>query len=57
MGFLLSSDLSARDSNIRPKACPKFDVDRGLLDRVITKTPCYDLFIIYRVSQKNVDLF
>ena len=46
MGFSLSPDLSARDSNIGPRACPRSDIGRGLIDRVMTKTPCYDLFII-----------
>ena len=46
MGFSLSPDLSARDSNIGPRACPRSDIGRGLIDRVMTKNPCYDLFII-----------
>ena len=44
MGFSLSPDLSARDSNIGPRACPRSDIGRGLIDRDMTKTPCYDLF-------------
>ena len=46
MGFSLSPDLSARDSNIGPRACPRSDIGRGLIDQVMTKNPCYDLFII-----------
>ena len=46
IGSSLSPDLSARDSNIGPRACPRSDIGRGLIDRVMTKTPCYDLFII-----------
>ena len=46
MGVSLSPDLSARDSNIGPRACPRSDIGRGLIDRVMTKNPCYDLFII-----------
>ena len=45
MGFPLSR-LSARDSNIGPRACPLSDIGRGLIDSVITKNPCYDMFII-----------
>ena len=44
MGFSLSPDLSARDSNIGPRACPRSDIGRGLIDQVMTKTPCYDMF-------------
>ena len=46
MGFSLLPDLSARDFNIGPRACPRSDIGRGLIDRVMTKNPCYDLFII-----------
>ena len=46
MGFSLSPDLSAGDSNIGPRACPRADIGREQIDRVLTKTPCYDLFII-----------
>ena len=42
MGFSLSPDLSARDSNISPRS----DIGQGLIDRVMTKNPSYDLFII-----------
>ena len=42
MDFPLSR-LSARDSNIGPKACPRSDIGRGLIDWVITKNPCYDV--------------
>ena len=45
MGFPLSR-LSARDSNIGPGACPRSDIGRGLIDWVITKIPCDDMFII-----------
>ena len=38
MGFSLSPDLSARDSNIGPRACPRSDIGQGLIDRVMTKT-------------------
>ena len=54
MGFSLSPDLSARDSNIGPRACPRSDIGRGLIDRVMTKTPCYDLFIIYILLRKDL---
>ena len=37
MGFSLSSDLSARYSNIGPRAWPRSDIGRGLIDRVLTK--------------------
>ena len=43
MGFSLSPNLSARVSNI----------GRGLIDRAMTKTPCYDLFIILDSSKKR----
>ena len=33
-------------TNIGPRASPRSDIGRGLIDRVMTKTPCYDLFII-----------
>ena len=52
MGFSLSPDLSARDSNIGPRACPRSDIGRGLIDLVMTKTPCYDLFIITDSAKK-----
>ena len=35
MGFSFSPDLSARDSNIGPRACR---ICRGLIDRMMTKT-------------------
>ena len=31
IGFSLSPDVSARDSNIRPRACPRSDISRGLI--------------------------
>ena len=46
MGFSLSPDLLARDSNVGPTACPRSDIGRGLIDWMMTKTPCYELFII-----------
>ena len=54
MGFSLSPDLSARDSNIGPRACPRSDIGRGLIDRVMTKIPCYDLFIIWILLRKDL---
>ena len=54
MGFSLSPDLFARDSNIGPRACPRSDIGRGLIDRVMTKNPCYDLFIIYILLKKDL---
>ena len=53
MCFSLSPDLSARDSNIGPRACPRSDIGRGLIDRVMTKNPYYDLFIIYILLKKR----
>ena len=44
--FSLSPDLSARDSNIGPRASPSSDIGRGLIDRMMTKNLCYDPFII-----------
>ena len=40
------TDLSARYSNIGPRACPRSDIGRGLIDWVITKNPCYYMLII-----------
>ena len=54
MGFSLSPDLSARDSNIGPRASPRSDIGRGLIDRVMAKTPCYDLFIISILLRKDL---
>ena len=50
MGFSLSVDLSARDSNIGPKSCPRSDIGRGLIDRVMTKTKCY-------VTESSMSIF
>ena len=49
MGFSLSSDLSARDSNTSPRS----EIGRGLIGRVMTKHPCYDLFIIQILLKKR----
>ena len=37
IGLSLSPDLSARESNIGPRACPRSDIDRGLIDRAMTE--------------------
>ena len=57
MGFSLSPDLSARDSNIGPRACPRSDIGRGLIDRVMAKTPCYDLFAKKRSTESSLSIF
>ena len=47
MGFSVSPDLSARDSNIGPTACPRSDIGRGLIDQVMTKTHV-KIYLLYR---------
>ena len=39
IGFSLSPDLLARDSNIGPRACPQSDTGRCLIDGAMTKNP------------------
>ena len=53
MGLSLSPDLSARDSNTSPRS----EIGRGLIGRVMTKNPCYDLFIIQILLKKRSTFF
>ena len=46
IGFSLSPNLLARDASIGLRACPRSDIGRGLIDWVMTKNLCPNLFII-----------